>query len=283
MDDSFLKQRHGLRTRFHRKVAAGDHDAVRDGDDLFQSLNGFRAFDLGYDRRLRTVPLHIVPGGENVLRTSDERQCDVIHAVRQAERQVFPVLVAEGRCRYRDARKVHPLMGRDDASGQYAAEHAGLFRALHDQFDKTVVDQYPVPGLHIGRKLSVGDRYTRSRAIGRHTEHDGRTGFDRHRLCQRADPDPRPLKVLKDRDRTFGGGRRFPDGPNRVGVAFVRAVGEIQPGEIEPGGDQLAKDLWRIRRRADGTDDLGAPHPGILADRGSVDLPRGACYSPVPL
>jgi hypothetical protein len=68
----------------------------------------------------------------------------------------------------------------------------------------------------------------------------------------------RTLQVLQDADAAvflFGGAPNSGDILNMFGM---RSVGEIQPGHIHAPPHEIAKNLFGIARRTNGTDDFGA-------------------------
>lgn len=68
----------------------------------------------------------------------------------------------------------------------------------------------------------------------------------------------RTLQILQDADTAvflLGG----PPNPGDILDVFgVRSMGEIQPGHIHAQPHEIAKNLFGIARRTDGTDDFGA-------------------------
>ena len=84
--------------------------------------------------------------------------------------------------------------------------------------------------------------------------------IDRPPAFQPAGADLRPAQVLEDGHnlRRARGGRANP--VERLGVRFVRAVGEIEPADVDAGVDELLDDLVAATCRADRGDDFCVPH-----------------------
>ena len=77
-------------------------------------------------------------------------------------------------------------------------------------------------------------------------------------LGERADAQLRPRQVLQDGDRSAGAARRLADPLRRLRVLLVRAVAEVQPGDVHPGFDHPHEHLAIARGGADRGDDLRA-------------------------
>ncbi len=81
--------------------------------------------------------------------------------------------------------------------------------------------------------------------------------FNRLTVYELAGPDFGTAQVLQDADvpARLGGGAA--DARDRFGVAFVRAVGEVQTEDIDSSGDQFRDARLVGRGRAEGRDNLG--------------------------
>src|SRR5262249_45657165 len=79
--------------------------------------------------------------------------------------------------------------------------------------------------------------------------------------------DLRSREILEDGDRPSPLLCDPPDLPDALRVPLRRVVRVVQPRHIQPGVDELADRLRRLRRRSDGTDDLRAPHFWSLTRR----------------
>jgi hypothetical protein len=67
-------------------------------------------------------------------------------------------------------------------------------------------------------------------------------------------------EILQDRDDLCRPSRGGPNPVKCLGVRVVRAVGEIQPADVDAGVNELSEDLIAATRRADRRDDLCVPH-----------------------
>ena len=108
------------------------------------------------------------------------------------------------------------------------------------------------------------DRHARRRRRGRvgaAHEHEPLAGLELDAVVdERADAQLGPGQVLEDRHRATDGGRRRADARGVLGVQLAVAVGEVQPGDVEPGLDHPRERLRVAGGGADGGDDLRAAH-----------------------
>ena len=75
---------------FHAEIATGDHDRVREADDVVDLLERRGLFDLGHDPG--AIPDQSA-GLDDVPRLLNERQGDPIHSEFDAKGEVGPVLL----------------------------------------------------------------------------------------------------------------------------------------------------------------------------------------------
>ena len=92
-DDLSLEHGHFGRANFDAQVAAGDHDAVGDGDDLLQVVDGGDGFDLGDERDLTACCVNGGAGFGQVEGAADEGEGEEIESVPDGEANVLTVLV----------------------------------------------------------------------------------------------------------------------------------------------------------------------------------------------
>src|SRR5215204_7555331 len=70
----------------------------------------------------------------------------------------------------------------------------------------------------------------------------------------------RTAEILKQRDDAAALGGRLPHSGDRLGVALVRAVREVEAEDVHTGVDQLADGAVRARCRTQRGDNLRLPH-----------------------
>jgi hypothetical protein len=124
--------------------------------------------------------------------------------------------------------------------------------------DPAVVDQDPVPGAGVRRESLVRRRaaafVTDDRLGG-----DGELGaaVQRHgAVGECAEPDLGALQVDHNGDRATGGVGGGPHSGVPGGVLGVRAVGEVEPGDVHAGRGQFADPLRAVGGRPERADDL---------------------------
>lgn len=77
---------------------------------------------------------------------------------------------------------------------------------------------------------------------------------------QQAQPDARPLQILKNGDRPCPPVGRLPDQIDGLGMFVERAVLEVQPRHVHSAVEQLLQAVERAARRTDRADDFGFSH-----------------------
>src|SRR5438445_12288775 len=106
----------GFRTGLDGEIPSRDHDSVGDLKDFLQAIDSLRAFNFRDQWNVGTLRRDEVSGLLHILGPSNEGQRDIIHSVRDAERQVIAVLFSQGCSRDGDPGKLHALV-RSDHSG----------------------------------------------------------------------------------------------------------------------------------------------------------------------
>ncbi len=206
-----------------------------------------------------------------VLRPPDEAEGDDVDPLRQAEAQVFLVLLGQGGGGQPRPRQVQPLvLGEetavdDDRLNLPGGDGGNL------KLDVAVVDEDGVAGVNLlGQVLVVRvDAFLSSfDRPGGYRERRARLELDRA-ARQGPDADLRPLEVLHDGDDAarLAGDLPHRRDPAAVGGAVV--VGEVETHHVDPGLDELAKHRLVVGRRAEGGDYLrpaegGHPYTSLL-------------------
>ena len=166
-------------TDFGRKldaeVAAGDHDAIADVEDVFERIDGLRFLELGDDVDL--VAAEVVKQRaqfDDVAAAADERRGDVVELVGDGEGDVFAILFRDRRNRQLGVGEIHPLLRRDRPAVNDARQHLRPVDRGDDQLDQPIIDEDALPELHLARQRRErrgDDRRVAHQRLGRDREH----------------------------------------------------------------------------------------------------------------
>ena len=262
LDDLLLDDRHLAERDLHAQVAAGDHDAFGEVDDLVEVLQRLRLFDLGDDPWLVAAAVFFdeIVQVEHIFRFADKREGDPVDLLLQDETGIFQVFLRQTGQGDGCMRQVDTLVGGEGAAVDHAGDHRIRTVGLgHLQLDLAVVDEHSIALFHIPGKLfvahihpflvaltlGVGDLYQLSV-----TEHYGA-------LFDPADAQLGPLQVGED---THGDAHLFPqlfDDPYLFGLLFMGAVGEIETENIDPFAHHFFHGVGIVAGRPQRGDDLG--------------------------
>ena len=165
-DDELLDERHFGRADLDAEVAAGDHDAVGGLDDLVEVLERLALLDLGYDPGPRPRRIDAIPQPRDIVGGADERQRDVVDTVLQGERQIGRVLLGQRRDRELDAREVHALPGRDQATDLDPGLDPGGVNVRHPRPHGPVGTVRAAAGGRVAGPPERGDRGAAGRRAG---------------------------------------------------------------------------------------------------------------------
>ena len=184
-------------------------------------------------------------------------------------------LVSEG-MGTRDAGQVHALVALDGPADDDGAHGTPVVHALHAQTNVAVVDEDVVARLEHSAHDLGSDRQVHLIPVG---AGDHLVALrEHHGSRQIADAELRPLEVGDDGEGTPS----LPlDGANRSGhlrMLGVCAVGEVQPGDVHAGGDELLDAPGR--GRPERGDDLRAAR-GLAGHGASVSVNGGNHVSPM--
>jgi len=229
---------------FSGGISTGHHHPVRDLEDRFEILDGLRLFELGDYPGLQTergdAELHVA----NVLGGAHEGDGDRVHAVLHAELEVRLVLLGQRRHAHRDARQVDALVLAQHAAIDDLALHIFTGNFDHAQLNQAVGKQNPRPRLQVFRKRGKGGRDHRGSAqdIPRG---DGQAlpGLQLYRdpVLEPAGANLGSLQIAQDADALVLFARDFAHHLDELQLLRQRAVGEIEPGNVEAAANQFAK------------------------------------------
>ena len=250
----------------HAHVAAGNHDAVRSGEDLVKLLNALGVLNLCDDAdALTAVGVEERAHINDVLRAARERGGNIVNVLLDAEEKI--ALVALGEKRHIEPRTgdVHTLLALHHAAVYNGAANLGVGRLFHAEGEIAVVHEKRIAALHVGGQLGIVHE-TLFGGAGRFHGGEGvcLTGNDLDRLIKETETDLRTLGV-----EHHGGGELqliayLAKARDHFGVALVGAVGEVHAGDVQPGEQELAHDLFAAAGGTDGANDLCSAHISLI-------------------
>ena len=265
-DDFRLQQRHLLIGQFGAQIAAGDHDAVRRGNDLIKMGDSLGAFNLGQDIDRHLPLLQVLLQLLNDRGGADKRKGDEINVMFNAEIDILPVLVVDGRQIGALAADIDMPPGGQNAVVETDAAHIGGGHLLDQQADHAAVNEDDVPQFHLIDKAVVTHLDTIRFKLRLPSDGQGQGGAlaEHHVLFHIAGPHLRPLGVEQN-----GNSRgKFPVDPleavNHMLMPVQRAVRHIEPGDIHARVGQLFQHIEGSGLRTDGADNFCLAHTGYL-------------------
>ena len=260
LDDMLLHQRNVLRRDLDPQIAARDHHAVHDVDDLRQVLDGLVGLDLRDDLHRPPAALDQLADLEDVGPGLDEGDGKVLHPVLDAPGDVLLVLLGERRKRQGRSGDVDPLRVPQGPPDDDAAADVLALHPLDLQMQGAVVDVDVLPGEDLPRQKGVID----VDALGGPDE-----GLPGPREDDGVPADQRDLPVLHLPRADLGalrvqeggdGGPRIPlHAPDKVQlplVPLVIAVAEVQARNVHPRPGHRHERPVVLAGRAYRTDDF---------------------------
>lgn len=157
-DEVFLDGRKLRKRHLHAQVSAADHDAGTDLADLLHIVDARLVLNLGDDLDvLPAVRVEEVPHIQHILPPRDERRCDEIDPVPDAEQQIVLVLFAEIDLLEHLVREGHALAVRQLAADYDTTVDLRALNALDREDHESVVDQYRIADRKIVRQPRIAD------------------------------------------------------------------------------------------------------------------------------
>ncbi len=188
-----------------------------------------------------------------------------VHAVFEAEFQIFAIFFGQGGNRQRGAGQIDALVLAQSSAVQDVTDYILATHGAHAQFDETIAQKNARAGGDFAGEIREGSRDARrsSSDIARSNDY-GRAAFQFDGLValQASSADLGALQILQNADGAvffFSGAAQAFD---VAGVIFVRAVGKIQAGDVHAQAQQVAHRGFGVAGRTDGADDLGAARSG---------------------
>src|SRR5699024_4535071 len=157
VDQVLLDRRDLRKVDLDAHIAAGDHDAVGDRQDLVDVVDAFLVFDLGDNAHRAVVLVQQVADLHDVLRIAGEAGGDQVKALFDAEQNVVAVTLAHVGHRQMNAGYVNAFFGFDDAVVLHGAVDIGVGDLVDLQLDQAVVQHDAAAGLHVMRQVFVSD------------------------------------------------------------------------------------------------------------------------------
>ena len=241
----FLNGRHPGGGKLDPQVAARDHHAIHHMQDLLQMFERLGALQLGDQHHLAVG----VGGDESahflrILRPAHERHGDRVHALLEPEGQVDGVLVGEAGDGQGRTRQVDALVGAQASAQDHAGFGAGGGDGGQLEFELAIIQQdapaFGQRGVDLGEIEGDEDPFGILDGSIRGGQGDGVALFQVDALGgQCADAQFRPLQVLQDGERLaglFGQCAQLRDARLVIGM---RAVREIEPGDVHAGVDHF--------------------------------------------
>ena len=246
------------------EVAARDHEARALGEDLADVVDALHVLDLGDDLHvLLAVLLEDVLDVEDVLLGAGKGGGDEVDALLQAEDDVGAVLVRDEGHVELDAGDVDGLAVGERAGVERAADDVGaVLDLLHLEGDEAVVDEDAGAGLYVVRQAGVGDGDDALVAL------DVAGGQGKGLAVLDLDlavfiglgPDLRALCVKHDANGQAELCAAGLDLVHTLLMLLVRAVAEVQAGDVHARLHHALEHLVVVGRRAERTDDFRSAH-----------------------
>ena len=255
LDDLLLRNRHFLERELDAEVAARHHHAVGRAHDALDVLQRRVLLDLRDDEdRLGHQRAQL----GDVGRAAHEAQREVVELLLDGERGVGAILLRDGRRGHVHAGKVDALVALDLATVHDARGDPRRIYVQHDELDEAIVHEYAITDVDVGRQRLVGNRHLVGPRLILRTEHDIRTLLEESRRGQRTDANSRPLQVAENGHRPAVLRRELAHDADGAGVLLVRAVREVDTGDVQARVHEAVDRLAAGRRGTERAHDLRA-------------------------
>ena len=220
-----------MHRQFDTQVAARDHDAVGDRQDLIEVVDRRGLLDLRHDGGAASGQITRLL---NVSGTLHEGQSEPIHTQCADELQVAAILLGQGCQGQDDVWHVDAFAVRDRSTRLNRAIGMVIGAFRHPQPDLAIVDQQVCAGLKRRKDLLVGQLHPRGIARRRvKIEAKGLPPFQFHRAIAK-DPDTQlgPLQVGQNRDGVVQVFFNLADDAMAGLDVFMCAMRHVQPEHI---------------------------------------------------
>ena len=260
LDDLLLHMGHFGRRDLDAQIAACDHDAVGDGEDLVEVGDTQRALDLGEDEHVvRTCVVADLADALDRRGIADEARSDGVGLHLAGELDVEDVLLgdggkADGHVGHVDTLALAQLSPVGDHAGDVVA-----IDALDLQANQAVVDEDDRAGLDLGGKVGIIDREARRGSLddlGGHDHMVARRQGHLRMVLEHARADLGTLGVEQDGDGDAELGGHRPHALDVGAMVLVAAVAEVETCDVHACDDHLTQDIVIIGCGTHGADDL---------------------------
>ena len=261
MDELLLKHRHFFHIDFHAEVAAGNHDAVGNLEDLVKIVDAHAVLNLGENLNVASAVVGAeLADGQHVARAADEGRRNQVNALLDTEDDIAAILLADGRHLQIDIRNGNALAVAQHAAVGHGADDIGaVFDALNLHSQQTVVNQHARTGVNKLDHLRIGDGNLRFIALDIAAGQDELLArFQRHLfILEGLGANLRTLGIKHDGDRNILFLAQTLDAVDSRALLLVRAVGHIQTAYIHARVHQLGDHLLAVAGGTERTHDFG--------------------------
>ena len=230
-DDAPLEDGNLGRPGFDAEVAAGDHDAIGDGDDLLQFVDGGEGFDLGDEGDFAAGGMHGGGGFGQIAGAADEREGEEVEAVADGEADVLAILSGHGGQAHAGAGRVESGASGEQAAAAHGGANAIAVNLLDEQVEFAVAQVDAAADFDLIDEGGVGTTDGQAVAIERGVgvaaddDVDRVAAGDLGGVGDGADADLGALEVAEDGDRFAGFGLGAADGLDGLRPGVVRRRG----------------------------------------------------------
>ncbi len=227
--------------------------------DVLQRGDGLDPFDLGDQQGIRPGGAQQFARQAHVGAGLGEGDGDEIACELRRGADVLHVLGGERRRREAAALLVDALVVGQHAADAHAAAHFALDDRVHFEDDAAVVEQQHVAGGQVVDQVRVVEADARRIAgRARRIEDEAAAGLEFGLAGgELADANLGALQVDHDADGAADLAHDLAQQRDALAVVVGRAVGEVQPHDIDAGGNHPRHHLRIGAGRAEGGDDFG--------------------------
>ena len=264
VDELLLQHGHLFHVDLDAQIAARDHDAVGDLEDLVEVVHAHAVFDLGEDLHMAAAVVRAeLADGQHVAGPADERGGDQVDALLDAKEDVAAVLLADGGHLQIDIGHGDALAAAQHAAIGHAANDVGAVFNAHDLHrQQAVVDEHVRAGPDQLDHLGIGDGDLMGVAL------DLAAGQDELRACLQRHlaaldglgAHLRPLRIQQDRNRDALLLAQALDARDARPLLLIASVGHIQTAHVHSRIHQLGDHLLAVAGGAERADDFGLSH-----------------------
>ena len=259
LDEALLQRRQGLGGHFDAQVTTGDHDAVGHVQDGLEAFDGLRLFNLGDDGDVFAGVRDHFLQARDVRCLLYEGQGDEVDVQLETQLQVVAIFGGDDIHRQNRAGQVQALaVFQQAAVFDHGNDVVGLALFGH-QSEDAIIQQDVVADLDVADEVRVGDLDRDGAVVFPSGLGHGQGQFVAFGQFDRVpirgfDANFGALEILKDAHLATGFFRRPAHFFDLAGVEVMIPVGEVHPGHVHPGQDQIPDGFIRRGRGTKGAD-----------------------------